>query len=113
MPDPVTVEPWYTDRQNFWCARSIFHPNCAALDIPFDRGGFKSGTRSPERLVFVQSTIHSVEFKRWLKSQTSDSCGVYKIDNGTLHFRATNNHSYGYTYLWAWEDDVNKGEPNA
>jgi len=99
----MSKEPWYSDEGSFWKARSIFQ-RCMGLDVLPDRGGFTKGERTPARLAFVKSVIECSAFDDWLRSQTPDSSEVYAVDEGDMHLRATNNRSFGYTYLWAWQD---------
>ena len=94
---------WYTDPLNFWSFRAIFHPG--GLDFVPDRGGYREGGHTAERQEFLARVLGSAEFAAWVKEQDIDSCGVFYVVAGKLRFNATNNRSYGYTYLWAWEEE--------
>jgi hypothetical protein len=94
---------WYSDEENFWSARSIFRSGYG-LDVLPDRGGFKPQRKTRSRLEFVKTTIESPEFEKWLDEQTLSSDDTYAYERDGMHFRATNNGSYGYTYLWAWDN---------
>ena len=91
---------WYG--QGFWNFRAIHSRH--GLDFVPNRGGFNEGQKTDERTKFLDGVIKSKEFKKWVSEQTGSSSDVYSFDAGSLHFRATNNASYGYTYLWAWEE---------
>ena len=96
----MSEELWYNDPKTFWNFRAIFHAD--GLDYVPDRGGFKE--KNEDRLEFVSSIINSSDFRDWVKVQTPQSGDIFQYDSGTMHFRATNNTSYGYTYMYAWED---------
>ena len=98
--------PWYTDESNFWRFRAIFHPT--GLDFVPDRGGFAKDARTDGRVEFIKDILDSAGFKRWVALQDSVSDDVFEYNHKGMHFRATNNRSYGYTYLWAWEDTAKK-----
>lgn len=93
-------DPWFTDSKNFWSFRTIFHP--LGLDYVPQRGGFRAKT--PARLAFIRKVTNNTEFKHWVSNQSPASQDMYSSDAEGLHFRATCNASYGYCYLWAWED---------
>jgi hypothetical protein len=95
---------WYGDAGNFWRFRAIHSRH--GLDFVPNRGGFDEGQKTEERVKFIDGVMKSKEFKSWVAVQRGDSSGVYTIDDGKNHFRATNNASYGYTYLWAWEEEI-------
>lgn len=92
-------DPWYTDGCNFWKFRAIHHTS--GLDYVPDRGGFTSD-HTPERRQFILDVLNSERFATWVQNQWGDSDGVFCADGNNLHLRATNNRSYGYTYLWAY-----------
>lgn len=95
-------DPGYTDSRCFWRFRAIHHQ--AGLDYVPDRGGFAEGQKSPERLEFVQAVLGSKRFADWVSRQSGDSSEVFTADGNGYRLRATNNRSFGYTYLWAWSD---------
>jgi len=94
---------WYSDSGNFWKFRAIF--NRGSLDYVPDRGGFTEGQKDRSRTAFVKTTLGSRDFKEWCQRQTPASSEVFERSDGSLQFKATNNRSYGYTYLWAWETE--------
>ena len=93
---------WYTDTRTFWHCRAIFYKG-GTLDIAPDFGGFREGQKTKERSLFVYGVMRSRPFKDWLKSQSLDSDDTFEANKDRMQFRATNNSSYGYCYLWAWE----------
>jgi hypothetical protein len=101
------TEPWFTDSRNFWSFRTIFHPS--GLDYVPDRGGFRD--RTPARLEFIRGVTTAKEFKLWVSHQDPASQDLYNVNVEGLHFRATCNASYGYCYLWAWEDVCENSAP--
>lgn len=94
-------DKWYGDPALFWFFRAIHHT--AGLDYVPDRGGFKTDQMTDERVSFVKSVLGSGRFAEWVRVQSGSSREVFCADHGGLHLRASNNGSYGYTYLWAWE----------
>ena len=97
-------EPWYTDGCNFWTFRAIH--NRAGLDYVPDRGGFKEEP-SPDAKQFVLAVLNCDRFDEWVSQQYGDSDSVFCADGNNYHLRATNNRSYGYTYLWAYWKEAN------
>ena len=97
------ADKWHSDAGNFWrfrCIHSRF-----GLDYVPNRGGFDEGKKTEARTAFIQLVTGSEEFVKWTRNQSGSSSEVFKVDEGGRHFRATNNASYGYCYLWAWEDE--------
>lgn len=99
VPQADDNDPWYTDGCNFWKFRAIHHTH--GLDYVPDRGGFVTEPTAEQRQ-FVLAVLNSGRFADWVKNQWGDSSGVFCADGNGLHLRATNNRSYGYTYLWAY-----------
>jgi hypothetical protein len=95
---------WYTDTRTFWHHRAIFCKN-GTLDFLPDHGGFREGQKTKERSLFVYGVMRSRPFKEWLKNQSLDSDDTFEANKDRMQFRATNNSSYGYCYLWAWETE--------
>lgn len=91
-------DPWYTD-SNFWTFRAIHH--CSGLDYVPGRGGFKIDP-TPDHREFILAVLNCERFAEWVSNQYGDSDGVFCADGNNYHLRATNNRSYGYTYLWAY-----------
>lgn len=94
-------EPWYSDGGLVWRWRAIHHSPTGSLDFVWDRGGFLTEEPPSE---FIRKVTKSKELKAWSKKQSGDSDDTFTADDGEFHFRATNNRSYGYTYLWAWKN---------
>lgn len=103
LTSTVEGDPWYTDGCCFWRFRAIFHPS--GLDYVPDRGGFVAAP-TPEQKDFVLSVLNSTRFSEWVANQYGDSSEVFAADGNNYHLRASNNRSYGYTYLWAyWREE--------
>jgi hypothetical protein len=92
-------EPWYTDGCNFWKFRAIHHKS--GLDYVPDRGGFIADP-TPDQSGFVASVLRSTRFAEWVAAQDGSSSEVFAADGNGYHLRASNNRSYGYTYMWAY-----------
>lgn len=100
---------WFSDESNFWKHRAIFEKSRVTgkitLDFLPDRGGFKEGERTERRLEFVKDAMSDkYGFKDWLQTQSSNSEDIFVHGMSGMKFRATCNRSYGYMYLWAFEE---------
>lgn len=93
---------WYTAPENFWKWRAIFHPD--GLDFVPDRGGFSENGFNENRKSFLVDIFNSKAFKSWVKDQSGNSSEIFAASLDGLEFRASNNRSYGYMYLWAYEN---------
>jgi hypothetical protein len=100
LPKITDEDPWYVDETCVWRFRAIHHT--AGLDYVPDRGGFVKDRMTDENKAFVLAVLNSKEFSDWVEQQSGSSSEVFCADGNNYHLRATNNSSYGYTYLWAW-----------
>lgn len=103
----------------YWGSRCIFYPSQyiphargkeytdASLDVLSDRASC-SEEATEDFLEWVRAQFKSRVFKQWLNSQSTSSSAVYEHTEGSRHFKASPNRSYGYMYIGAWEDNGNE-----
>ena len=103
----MNKENWFTTGGNFWRFRAILEINRKGkrrLDFVPDRGGFFDNQRTEDRVAFLNDILDSKQWDAWLQMQQGNSTDVFVYGRDGMNFRATPNASYGYLYMWAWED---------